>query len=69
MGGSIYAYGHAGPAFGGMLVVDGFATFFRVLVIAVGILTVLASYRFLAARTPRPANTMRCCSSPSPASA
>ena len=31
-----------------MLVVDGFATFFRVLVIAVGILTVLASYRFLA---------------------
>ncbi len=27
--------------------VDGFATFFRVLVIGVGILTVLASYRFL----------------------
>ena len=27
--------------------VDGFATFFRVLVMAVGILTVLASYRFL----------------------
>ena len=48
MGGSIYAYGHAGPAFGGMLVVDGFATFFRVLVITVGILIVLASYRFLA---------------------
>ncbi len=48
MGGSIYAYGHAGPAFGGMLVVDGFATFFRVLAITVGILIVLASYRFLA---------------------
>jgi NADH-quinone oxidoreductase subunit N len=47
MGGSIYAYSHAGPAFGGMLVVDGFATFFRVLAITVGILTVLASYRFL----------------------
>src|SRR5438034_10496157 len=31
-----------------MLVVDGFATFFRVLTIAVGILTVLPSYRFLA---------------------
>ena len=30
-----------------MLVVDGFATFFRVLVIGVGILTVLSSYRFL----------------------
>src|ERR1017187_9270070 len=31
-----------------MLVVDGFATFFRLLVIGVGILTVLASYRYLA---------------------
>ena len=30
-----------------MLMVDGFATFFRVLVIVVGILTVLASYRYL----------------------
>jgi NADH-quinone oxidoreductase subunit N len=48
MGGAVYAYGHAGPAFAGLLVVDGFATFFRVLVIIVGILTVLASYRFLA---------------------
>ena len=45
--GSVYAYTEAGTAFGGMLVVDGFATFFRVLVIAVGILTVLPSYRFL----------------------
>jgi NADH-quinone oxidoreductase subunit N len=44
---SIYVYGDPGPAFGGMLMVDGFATFFRVLVMAVGILTVLASYRFL----------------------
>ncbi len=47
LGGSVYAYGHAGPAFGGMLLVDGFATFFRVLVIGVGILTILPSYRFL----------------------
>jgi NADH-quinone oxidoreductase subunit N len=31
-----------------MLVVDGFATFFRVLVIVVGVLTVLPAYRFLA---------------------
>lgn len=45
--GSLYAYTKAGTAFGGMLVVDGFATFFRVLVIVVGILTVLPSYRFL----------------------
>ena len=30
-----------------MLMVDGFATFFRMLVIVVGILAVLASYRFL----------------------
>jgi NADH-quinone oxidoreductase subunit N len=45
---SIYAYTVGGPAFGGMIMVDGFATFFRVLVIVVGILTVLPSYRFLA---------------------
>ncbi len=44
---SVAAYGDPGPAFGGMLMVDGFATFFRVLVMVVGILTVLASYRFL----------------------
>jgi NADH-quinone oxidoreductase subunit N len=48
LGGSVYAYTIPGPAFGGMLVVDGFATFFRVLVIIVGILTVFPSYRFLA---------------------
>ena len=30
-----------------MIVVDGFATFFRALVIVVGILTILSSYRFL----------------------
>jgi len=45
--GSVAAYAQAGPAFGGMLMVDGFATFFRILVIVVGILTVLPSYRFL----------------------
>jgi NADH-quinone oxidoreductase subunit N len=36
-----------GSAFGGMLVVDGFATFFRLLVMAVGILAILPSYGFL----------------------
>ena len=39
-------FGNPGTAFGGMLVVDGFATFFRMLVMSVGILTVLPSYRF-----------------------
>jgi NADH-quinone oxidoreductase subunit N len=48
LGASVYAYTIGGPAFGGMLMVDGFATFFRVLVIVVGMLTVLPSYRFLA---------------------
>src|SRR5512147_2334795 len=48
LAGSVWAYQEQGPAFGDMLVVDGFATFFRVLVIVVGALTVLPAYRFLA---------------------
>ncbi len=36
-----------GPAFGGMLQVDGFATFFRVLVIAAGMLVTLVSFNYL----------------------
>src|SRR5262245_35322958 len=48
LGASVIAYNDPGPAFGGMIVVDGFGTFFRVLCIVVGILTVLPSYRFLA---------------------
>src|SRR5437764_3544306 len=48
IGGAIYGYQQPGPAFGNMLVVDGFATFFRVLVMVVGILTVLPSYGVLA---------------------
>src|SRR3954447_14182074 len=47
MGGAIVAYQQAGPAFGNMLIVDGFATFFRILVMTVGILTVLPSYGYL----------------------
>jgi len=47
MVGAVYANTNPGTAFGGMLVVDGFATYFRVLVLAVGILTVLPSYSFL----------------------
>ena len=45
--GSLGAFGVAGPAFSNLLIVDGFATFFRILVIAIGILTVLASYQYL----------------------
>jgi len=36
-----------GSAFSDLLVVDGFGTFFRFLVLGIGILTVLASYRYL----------------------
>jgi NADH-quinone oxidoreductase subunit N len=45
---AIFAFGDPGPAFGGMLSVDGFATFFRVVVMSVGILAILPSYSFLA---------------------
>jgi NADH-quinone oxidoreductase subunit N len=44
---AVVASANPGPAFSGMLLADGFAAFFRALVIVVGILTVLASYRFL----------------------
>jgi len=44
---AIWAYGSPGPAFSGMMIADGFGAFFRILVISVGILTVLASYRYL----------------------
>jgi NADH-quinone oxidoreductase subunit N len=44
---SAMAYDDPGPAFSSMLMVDGFATFFRILVMGVGILAVLASYRYL----------------------
>ncbi len=41
------AHTSPGAAFQGMLAVDGFATFFRILVIAVGILTLLCSSGYL----------------------
>jgi NADH-quinone oxidoreductase subunit N len=44
---AIYANTVAGTAFSNMLIVDGFATFFRVLVIGVGILTILSSAQYL----------------------
>ncbi len=45
--GALAANGDAGPAFSNLLIVDGFATFFRILVLVIGILAVLASYRYL----------------------
>ena len=48
IGGAIYAFSEPGTAFGGMLVVDGFATFFRIVAMSVGILAILPSYSFLA---------------------
>jgi len=44
---SAFAYSSPGPAFSNLLIVDGFATFFRILVITVGVLTVLSAFRFL----------------------
>lgn len=44
---SIAANSDPGPAFSNLLVVDGFATFFRVLVMVVGMLTILASVGYL----------------------
>src|SRR5579863_159411 len=45
--GAIAANSDPGPAFHNMLIVDGFATFFRVLVIGVGLLAVLSSTDYL----------------------
>jgi len=42
-----YASLYPGDAFSRLLVVDGFSTFFRMLVLAVGLFSVLTAYRFL----------------------
>jgi len=47
MWGAVAAYSNPGPAFNNMLVVDGFGTFFRVLVIAVGLLAYFTSTSYL----------------------
>jgi NADH-quinone oxidoreductase subunit N len=44
---AVMANGMPGTSFSNMLIVDGFATFFRVLVIGVGIFTVLSSAQYL----------------------
>ncbi len=45
--GALYSSNFAGTGFSGMIVIDGYATFFRVLVIGVGILSVLSAYQYL----------------------
>ena len=44
---TFFAHANPGAAFSSMIVVDGFATFFRVIVFSVGILTVFSSYQYL----------------------
>ncbi len=45
--GSVVAFAVGGPGFQNMVLVDGFATFFRVLVLVVGLLTVFSSVQYL----------------------
>jgi NADH-quinone oxidoreductase subunit N len=45
--GACAAYSVPGYSFSNLLVVDGFGTFFRVLVLSIGILAVLSSYKYL----------------------
>jgi NADH-quinone oxidoreductase subunit N len=45
--GALYSSNFVGTGFSGMIVIDGYATFFRVLVIGVGILSVLTAYQYL----------------------
>src|ERR1035437_2703498 len=44
---SVAADSVRGISFSNLLVVDGFGTYFRVLVLCIGILSVLSSYRYL----------------------
>ena len=44
---AVFANGSPGTSFSGLLIVDGFGTLFRVLVIAVGVLTVFVSNAYL----------------------
>src|SRR3984957_20084814 len=44
---AVVANGSPGSSFSNMLIVDGFATFFRVLVIAVGILSLFSAVQYL----------------------
>jgi NADH-quinone oxidoreductase subunit N len=46
-GAAIFAYGDPGAVFNNMLIVDGFGTFFRVLVIGTGLLTIICAQDYL----------------------
>src|SRR5580658_9915548 len=56
---AVAANASPGLSFSNMLIVDGFATFFRVLVIAVGILSLFSATQYLNASTPNRPNTTR----------
>lgn len=45
--GAVAANGVPGSAYSNLLIIDSFGTFFRVLVLVIGILSVLSSYRYL----------------------
>lgn len=44
---NIWAYANSGPAFQNMIVVDGYGTFFRGLVLVIGFLCILTSFSYL----------------------
>src|SRR4051812_5716757 len=44
---TVAANGVPGPAFSNLLIVDGFATYFRMLVIGIGMFAVFSSYQYL----------------------
>ncbi len=46
-GANVWAYFNRGPAFQNMIVVDAYGTFFRGLVLVVGVLCILASFSYL----------------------
>jgi NADH-quinone oxidoreductase subunit N len=47
IGGACAAYSVPGYSFSNLVVVDGFGTFFRVMVLSIGVLAVLSSYKYL----------------------
>ena len=45
--GAVGANSVPGAAFSNLLIVDGFATYFRILILVIGVVSVLLSYRYL----------------------
>src|SRR5882724_11028558 len=50
---SLSASGDPGAAFSNMLIIDGFASFFRALVIGIGVIAILSSTEYLAREVQR----------------